>query len=214
MSSEWKGALTGNMSTRFAPRAFSRRARALDRLAMAGNDGLIRRVEIHRLDHLPLRRFTAGILDRGGLQAHDRRHRANAGRHGLLHRLRTKAHERQRLGEGKRACGDERGVFAQAVTGEQIGRSAAGGAPGAVDRHIGGQHERLRIDRLVERFAIAVLDQRPEILPQRRGGFGECVAHHRIALVATHHARGLRSLTGKNQGQFHRFTIAAVPIPR
>ncbi len=195
-----------------APR-LRRRHRALDRFAVAGDDDLIGRVEIHRLDHLALRRFATRVRDAGIVEAHDRRHRPDARRHGFLHRLRAETHQRQRVGECQRAAGDQRRVFAQAVAGEQRGRAATRGAPGAIHRDARREHDRLRVDGQIERV-VAGLDQRPEVLPERRGGLGERVAHDRKAAVAAHHARRLRALPGKHQSEFHRpFTSATEPIP-
>ena len=50
-----------------------------------------------------------------GVEAEDRRHRAGADRHRLLHRLGAKAHQRQRIGQAQRAGGDQRGVLAERV---------------------------------------------------------------------------------------------------
>ena len=67
----------------------------------AGDDGLLRVVEIHRLDGFAGRGATSAQPARTacGVHAEDRRHRADADRHGLLHRLGAKAHQRQRIGQ-------------------------------------------------------------------------------------------------------------------
>ena len=124
MSAEWNGADTASGSARLAPAAFSS-SQALSTPALrAGDDGLLRVVEVGRLDDLAqlARGLRAACDDGAAVEAEDRRHRAGADRHRLLHRLGAKAHQRQRVGEAQRAGGDERRVFAERVAGDDVGR--------------------------------------------------------------------------------------------
>ena len=143
--------------------------RALDRLAVAGDHDLARRVEVHRLDHLrpaPPRAHAArdGVV----VAAQDRRHRAPPCRHRLLHRLRAKAHQRHRVGEA-RARPRRPAPCIRPGCGRR--RPPASARPRArharYSRDAGGQHHRLRVDRQVERLRRAVRHQRPQVVAQR-----------------------------------------------
>jgi hypothetical protein len=171
--------------------------RPLDRLAVAGNHDLPRRIEVDGFDHLSLRRFRACGHHGAVVSTHDRRHRALPRGHGLLHRLRAKAHQRQRIAKRERAGGDERRVFAEAVSGEHRGHRTPGSLPRTQRRDAGGEHHRLRIGREVQCVRRSLLDQRPQVFAEHVGSFAKRIAHDRMRGKAVHHSDGLRALPGK-----------------
>ena len=67
----------------------------------------------------PLGRLGARLRDLLGVEAEDRRHRAVADRHRLLHVAAAPAHEPQRVGKRERARRDVGGVLAEAVPGDE-----------------------------------------------------------------------------------------------
>ena len=93
ISAEWKGAETGRITARLAPELRSNFHRALHRIGMAGNDGLLRRIQIRGRANFSFRRAFAGILHHCRRNTQDRGHRALLRWHGFLHirpRLRTR----------------------------------------------------------------------------------------------------------------------------
>jgi len=64
------------------------------------------------------------------------------------------------------------------VPGHDIGRTAASCLPGGVDRGSGGQHDRLRIRRQVQRVRRTVGDQASDILVERSAGARETPIGH------------------------------------
>ena len=179
--------------------------RAFDRFLVAGDHDLLGPVEIDGFHDA--RAAGAGLAAHGrhgrGVEAEDRRHRADARRHGLLHRLRAEPDERQRIGEGKRARGDERAVFAETVARDDGRPRASRGEPGAPDGDTGRQHHRLRVDRLVEVGFRTRRHQRPEVLPQHRRRFVERRADRGMRVEARHHPDGLRALPRKYDRDLH-----------
>ena len=125
--------------------------RAHDRFAMTRDDDLLGRIEIDGFDDLSLgAAFRADRGDSRRIETEDRGHRADTGRHRLLHRLGAKSHERQRVVKRQRTRGDERRVLAETVSGDDRRHQPARSLPRAPDGDAGRQHDRLRIHRLVE----------------------------------------------------------------
>ena len=67
----------------------------------------------------------------------------------------------------------------------------------------GCQHDRLRVDRLVERIFGSVGDERPEILSEYRRCLVEGRPYDRMILESGHHADRLRSLSRKHECDSH-----------
>ena len=144
---------------------------------MACDNHLSGGVEIDRLYDLALRSFAASIDDHSVIAAHDRRHCADAGCYGLLHRFRAKAHQRDSVAQLHRARCDERGVFTQTVPGYDRRLRPSRRKPCAPYRNVGGQHRRLGVARQVERFGRTLRDQRPQIVAESIRCFGKARAH-------------------------------------
>ena len=110
-----------------APRArcFGQVHRPSDRARMSRDHDLFRRVQIRRTDNLALSGLGQDKVQLALRQFQQRRHRANARRHGFLHVLPPLPNEANRVGESQTAGRDERGVFPQTVTRDVIGRVPA-----------------------------------------------------------------------------------------
>ena len=121
ISAEWNGAETASSSARFAPGRLQELAGLVDAGLAAGDDGLLRIVEVRRLHDL------AGLAR--GLRC-SRRCTASASRPRIAAiapvptgtasciawaRKRTSG---KRVGEGQRAGDDERGVLAERMAGD------------------------------------------------------------------------------------------------
>ncbi len=96
-------------------------ARAFDRAPVARDDDLSTAVEVGGAHDLALRGLGAGGHHGLGVEAHDGRHGAHAGRHGLLHEAAPQVNERDGVRQGERARRDERRVLAERVTGHGRG---------------------------------------------------------------------------------------------
>ena len=131
--------------------------RPVDRVLLSGDHDLSGRVEVHGLDLAE--GFRAPLAHAFLVQAQNRRHRALALGHCLLHRLGAEAHQRQGVPEGKGAGGHQRSVLAETVSRRQLRRRAAEPTPRAVGRVSRRDHRRLRVDRLVQRFGRAFIHQ-------------------------------------------------------
>ena len=154
-----------------------------------------------RLDDLAAGRggLRAAFADGGGIQAEDGRHRADTHRHRLLHRLRAQAHQRQGIGQGQCARGDQRAVLAQRMPGHRGRSGAALGEPGPPAGDACGQHHRLGVGGEVELFLGAAGDQAGDVLAERRGSFFQCGTDRRVVAPGVEHADGLRALPRKNK---------------
>ena len=165
---------------------------------MTGNDHLGRCIEVDGRHFLVL--ITAGYrasLVAGRLhisigQPQDGGHAAGTHGHGFLHGLRAQPHEFHSRIQVQRACGNQRRVLTQAVTGHEVRLRTAFGAPGGQVGHAGQQHGRLRPGRQSQLFGGAFgNDPGQQWLAQRR--IGAC--HQGIDLGATEerrqHADGL-----------------------
>ena len=122
----------------------------LDGGGMAGNHDLPRRIEVYRFHHFALRGGGTQFFNLLVLQTQNRRHRADALRHGVLHQFRTQADEFDRIGKGQCFGSHQRAVFAQAVSGHDLRQFAAGFEVGAVCGDAGSQHQGLGIDGLAD----------------------------------------------------------------
>ena len=122
----------------------------LDGGGMAGNHDLPRRIEVYRFHHFALRGGGTQFFNLSVLQTQNRRHRADALRHGILHQFRTQADEFDRIGKGQCFGSHQRAVFAQAVSGHDLRQFAAAFEVGAVCGDAGSQHQGLGIDGLAD----------------------------------------------------------------
>ena len=176
---------------------------AFDGRFRAGDDDLSRSIEVGRLDHLPLGGLETDLTHGVGLQPHDGGHCPFTRGHRLLHRLGTKTHQRHGIAEGQRACRDQGGILAKAVSSDQRGLRSARRQPGAIDRDPRRQHQRLSVDGQGQALGRPIADHRPQILTQRSGRFGEGFTNHGRLTIGGHHAHRLRTLPGKHQRKCH-----------
>ena len=104
--------------------------------------------------------------------------------------------------QGQRTGGDQRGVFAQAVAGEQRRRRATDLLPYAPAGHARREQRRLGEFGTVEGVFLAFARQCPQVDAGARGRFGERVADDRMGgRQLGEHAGKLRSLPGKDEGE-------------
>ena len=82
-------------------------------------------------------------------------------------------------------------------------RRAARLLPRAIDGVGGGEHDRLRVGGEVEFFCRTFGDQLADVLIERVGGFLQRFAHDGAIGEGVEHANGLRTLTRKNECEFH-----------
>jgi hypothetical protein len=83
-----------------------------------------------------------------------------AHRHGVLHRLRTKTHQRRRLPPASvTPAGNQRRILTQRMAGHHLRRQPDFGHPDPVGRHAGHQHHRLGVGGQCQRLLGALLDQ-------------------------------------------------------
>ena len=135
----------------FGALAFEPFAGLIDRCAAAGNHGLGRVIEIHRLDDLAavggecLAHLEAAGYDALRLHAEDGCHRAHTHRHRILHRLRTQTHQRHSLRQCQHARRHQSGIFTQGMPGNGRRRLPDLVHPHAVSGHTGHQHHRLGV---------------------------------------------------------------------
>ena len=133
-------------------------AGALDGTHVTGNDHLGRCIEVDGRHFLVLiaaghrASLVAGGLHIGIGQPQDGGHAACTHGHGFLHGLRAQSHEFHGRIQVQRACGDQRRVLTQAVTGHEVGLRATFSAPGSQIGHAGQQHGRLRPGRQRQLF--------------------------------------------------------------
>ncbi len=86
---------------------------------MAGHNDLPRRVVVRGLAYLALRGLARDRPRRLIVEAEERRHRADADRHRLLHRAAANTHEPRRVGKREGAGGGVGGIFAERMAGEE-----------------------------------------------------------------------------------------------
>ena len=125
---------------RFAPRSFRGFDCARDCRGVPRDHHLPRRVEVHRLDDLPLRRLLAGGGKFRVVEPEDGRHRAFAERNRALHRLATEPDEVHRRAKIESLRTHERRVFAQAVSRHGHRHGSAMLQPHPPGGHSSGKH--------------------------------------------------------------------------
>ena len=141
-----------------------------------------------------------------------------------LDELGAQAHKAQRVFEFHDASDAGRGVFAQAVAGDDRRQRTAGGDPGAVHGHAGGQHDRLGVGGERQRLFGAFLDQLGDVFAQRIRSFLERFEQDRMVAPGVEHADRLGTLARKNECEMVHvgflnclvleITDAAAPRPR
>ena len=156
-------------------------------------------VEVRGADHFALRRFLAGLVHAGLVEAEDRRHRAGADGHGFLHVAAAIAHQPDRIGKLQRARGHVRRVLAEAVTGDERRRAAARvEQPPHGDAHR--QDRRLRVfgerQAILGPLKIRSLSGSPSAASASANVFAQTsnLIGERLA-----HADRLRALSGKHE---------------
>jgi hypothetical protein len=96
------------------------------------------------------------------------------------------------------------GLVAAYAFDENTGSTAADATENG---HVGNQHRRLGMHRLIEFFGRPRLYQCPQVVAQCAGSFRESVRHHAILRGQLgHHADGLRTLTRKHEHTRHQLT--------
>src|SRR5260363_316477 len=179
-------------------------AYGLDRIALAGDDGLRRCVEIHGLDGAQRTDCSTYRANALSVQSKNRGHTACAFRHRFLHDLRAETDELERIVKSERAGGDQRRIFTEAMSCNHRRLWPARSAPRAVDRIGCGQHCGLRIEGQIQRIGWAIGDQRADILFQNIRSPRQRFLTDRPPGKYIQHSDGLRSLAGKNKGKFHQ----------
>ena len=123
ISGQWKGALTGSSMPRLAPLGLGHLDGALDGFLVAAHHDLPAAIVVGDGDDLAERRLLAGLLGRLELDAEQGRHRADADRDRLLHRLAAQLQKPRGVCELQGAGGGQGRVFAQRMAGD-MGRQA------------------------------------------------------------------------------------------
>ncbi len=176
--------------------------RAIHGAGMPRDHHLVGRIQIGGAHHLALRgvaqhgvEFTLGELE-------DRGHGADARRDSLLHVAAALTDQLDCVGEIESAGRDQRGVFAQAVTGDVIGLDAS------FPQHSG------RGGRDRQQRRLGILGQLEGVFGTPEAEFGQRKAERGVGFVkdlsrnseivsqALAHTGELRSLAGKNEGGF------------
>ena len=98
--------------------------RAFHRTGVAGDDRLLRRIQICRGTNLAFRRALAGICHHGWRQTHDGSHRAHTGRNRILHIRPALAHELHGIRKFQRPGSHQGRIFTQAVPRHEIRHQA------------------------------------------------------------------------------------------
>ena len=88
---------------------------------MTRNNNLLGRIDIRGFANLAVRRIAANCRDLLQLHAENRRHGAHANRDRFLHIFAATAHDTDCVREAQSSGGNVRGVFAQAMTGDESG---------------------------------------------------------------------------------------------
>ena len=191
--------------------------RALDRGLVAGHHDLPAAIVIGGLADLALRGLV-GNGDRGlVVEPEQRRHRAGADRHRLLHGKAAGAQQARGIADAEAAGGGERGIFAERMAGHEGGvppdREAGLGLQhpqgGERDRHQG----RLGIFGELQGLGRAVPDDGGQLLAERRIDLVENRARRRKGLrQGLAHADRLGTLPRKCECCRHRRSLN-VPNP-
>ena len=182
--------------------------RAFDRGLVARHHHLTGAVVVGGLADLALCGFRRHRRRRVEFQPDQRRHGAHADRHRLLHRQPAHPQQAGGVGNGERAGGGERRIFAERMAGDEL-RVARKLEPGLVlqhahhrerDRH----QRRLRILGKRERLDRAVENDVAELGAERRVDFVEYpLRGHEIRGQRLAHAHRLAALAGKYESDRH-----------
>ena len=144
---------------------------AFDGGAGTADDDLIRRVVVGDGADLVPGRFLGDVVGRGAVDADERRHRALAHGHGLLHRPAAGLDEPGRVGEADRTGRRQGGIFAQRMAGDESAGSghieAAFTLQNPPDRMADRHQGRLRVFRQDEVLLRALEHQPGEVLTER-----------------------------------------------
>ena len=182
-------------------------AGTLDRRLAASDHRLCRVVEVDCLDHLAGAGLELGCHQGTAryhatrLHAQNGRHGTRAYRHGVLHGLGTKTHQRRSLGQGQHPGGHQRRILAQGVARHRCRRQAGLSRPNPVRCDSGQQHHRLGVGGEGEHLFGALGNQGCEVLPQRLRGLLHSLANRRMISPSVEHTDRLRTLTWKNKGK-------------
>src|SRR5574343_1662663 len=180
---------------------------AFDCSLVASDHGLTVGVEIDWFDDLTLGGLGAGSSDACIVQAEDGRHSAGTDRDGFLHRSSTQANKGNSIFQINDASGNQCRVFPQAMSCQDGRYFATFFLPQAPHGDASGQHHRLGVDRLRERFGRAFGDHRPQVVTECSRGFVKSGAYHSRVAVGRHHANALRALAGKYECKRHGFVL-------
>ena len=107
---------------RFAPALRGNFHGALHRAGVAGNHGLLGRIEVCWRADFAFRRALAGIQHHRRRNTHDHGHAALSRGHGFLHILSALVHQAHHIRKVQRANCHERRILAQAVPGDKVWR--------------------------------------------------------------------------------------------
>ena len=169
---------------------------------LRGDDYLTRRIEIDRTDHLTLSGLGAGSQHIGIVETEDSRHATLAGRHRLLHQLTTQLDQLDCIGERQATSGNECGILAEAMSGNESRPRTTLRLPQAPERNRSSENGRLGLVGLIQLLFRALLSQCPQVVTQRSGSLGKGIDDH--ALLSTklgQHAERLRSLARKDESE-------------
>ena len=111
-----EGTLTASLTALRTPFG-QQRQRTVDRVGVATDHDLARRIEVGRHHHLAACRFGADVQHQLVFSAEHGGHGADTGRCGFLHQLAAQAHQVRTVMQAQCACGNQGGVLAQAVAG-------------------------------------------------------------------------------------------------
>ena len=179
---------------------------ALHRAGMARDDHLTGIVVVGGLTDLALRRLLGHRARRLVVEPQQRRHRADAHGHRLLHGAPAHPQQPRAIGDPQRSRRGQRGIFPQRMPGDEIGRRdiRALGLERAQRRERGRHQRGLCIGRQRQRLLIALPDQRRQRLAERRVDLVEHRARRRIrkGQIAAH-ADHLRALPRKYESPAH-----------
>jgi hypothetical protein len=161
----------------------------------------------------------AGDLDVVVVEAEDRRHGARLLHPRLVHRFGPLAHQAHAVVEGEGTGRHQRGVLAQAVTGE-VGGVDAEALHGVEDHEAGEERRELRVPGVLQLLGVGVEQEPGEVAVGHR----RRLLHQLPAVVAhpgSSHAGALRALAGKGEREHpvasllaHRCGVHRLPRAR
>ena len=149
-------------------------------------------IEIHRFHHFAtVLRQAAHVHHVFIAQAQNRRHRAHALWHGILHQVRAFAHQLNRGSKIQALRCHQSGVLAQAVACQSRRRCAAQMLVSAPSGHTCRQHQRLGNHSRIEFGGIVAIDHGPQVFTQLIGSLLEGMTHHTDVAKTIHHVQRL-----------------------